>query len=138
MPQSMLLIEAIIEYKNGRMVNIVNYVVKYFYWMKIWFVGAAVGVTVAGDPAGSSGPYAYQLSSPTAIQLDQYGYIYILDTANSRVQKWYPGATYGLTVVAATMNSPYGLSFDLFGNLFIADTIYQRILSFAVYCRKWL
>jgi len=93
-------------------------------------------VTVAGDPAGSSGPYAYQLSSPTAIQLDQYGYIYILDTANSRVQKWYPGATYGLTVVAATMNSPYGMSFDLFGNLFIADTIYQRILSFAVYCRK--
>jgi len=104
--------------------------------MKIRFIGAAVGVTVAGDPAGSSGPYAYQLSNPTGIQFDQYGYIYILDTSNTRVQKWYPGAAYGITVIAATMNSPYGMSFDLFGNLFIADTSYQRILSFSLSCRK--
>jgi hypothetical protein len=67
---------------------------------------------------------------------DQYGFLYILDTANSRVQKWYPGAPYGTTVVSATFSTPLGLTFDLSGDVVIADTNYQRILSFPIYCRK--
>ncbi len=93
-------------------------------------------MTVAGDPGGSSGSYSYLLNSPTGIQMDPYGYIYILDTSNSRVQKWYPGATYGSTVISVTMNGPVGMNFDLLNNLFIADTSYQRVLSFSVWCRK--
>jgi len=52
------------------------------------------------------------------------------------VQKWYPGASYGTTVISATMSSPSGMKFDLLGNLVIADTSYQRILSFGLTCRK--
>ena len=67
---------------------------------------------------------------------DQYGFLYILDTANSRVQKWYPGASYGTTVISATFSTPLGMTFDLLNNLVIADTNYQRILSFSTYCGK--
>ncbi len=76
------------------------------------------------------------LSSPTAIIFDPYGFMYVLDTGNSRVQKWYPGASYGTTVISATMSSPSGMKVDLLGNLVIADTSYQRILSFGLTCRK--
>jgi hypothetical protein len=69
---------------------------------------------------------------------DQYGFMYILDTGNSRIQKWVPGASYGTTVISATMNNPSGMTFDLFGNLFVTDTNYQRILSFGLTCRKLL
>ncbi len=93
-------------------------------------------MTVAGDPSGVSGPYAYQLYYPTAILFDPYGYIYILDSSNTRVQKWYPGAAYGTTVITASMSSPFGMRLDPLGNLFIADTSYQRILSFVLSCRK--
>ncbi len=64
--------------------------------------------------------------------------MYILDYGNSRVQKWYPGASYGTTVVSATMNAPTGMKFDRFGNIVIADTSYHRIISFGLTCRKLL
>jgi len=93
------------------------------------------GNTVAGS-TGNSGPWSYQFSSPTSITLDPYGYMYVLDTGNSRIQKWYPGAAYGTTVVSVTMNSPYGLQTDRLGNLVVADTNYHRIISFSMTCRK--
>jgi len=76
------------------------------------------------------------LDYPTAITLDPYGYMYVLDTNNARVQKWYPGASYGTTIIQATMSNPYGLRVDRFGNIVIADTYYYRILSFTITCRK--
>ncbi|CAF4177254.1 unnamed protein product, partial [Rotaria magnacalcarata] len=81
-----------------------------------------------------AGPYAYQLSSPTALLLDQYGYLYVLDYGNSRIQKWFPGATYGTTVLAASFYNPCGLQFDRLNNLVVADTYYHRIVSFAILC----
>ncbi len=54
------------------------------------------------------------------------------------MQKWFPGASYGTTVISATMSSPSGMNIDLLGNLVIADTSYQRILSFGLTCRKLL
>src|ERR1700678_3617821 len=100
-----------------------------------FFVGANVGTTVAGS-TGNSGPWAYQLSSPTAITLDQYGYIYILDYNNDRVQKWWPAASYGTTVAAATMGNPYGLALDTLGNMYVCDTTNHRVLKFGLLCRK--
>ncbi|CAF1562543.1 unnamed protein product, partial [Rotaria magnacalcarata] len=98
-----------------------------------WNSGSISGTTVAGT-TGSAGPWSYQFSSPTSIAFDQYGYMYILDQGNNRVQKWFPGATYGTTVISASMSSPYGMRMDRLGNFFIADTSYQRILSFSLLC----
>ncbi|CAF1544577.1 unnamed protein product, partial [Rotaria sordida] len=101
--------------------------------VQLWNSESMSGITVAGL-TGSSGPWSYQLSNPTGVTLDPYGYIYVLDTGNSRVQKWFPDASYGTTVISASMNSPYGFMFDLRGNIVITDTSYHRILSFAMTC----
>ncbi len=77
------------------------------------------------------------MNSPTAITVDPYGYLYVLDTGNSRVQKWYPGASYGTTVISSSMSNPYGMQVDHFGNIVIADTSNYRILFFAITCRKF-
>lgn len=68
---------------------------------------------------------------------DPYGFMYILDYSNARVQKWYPGASYGVTVVSATMNLPVAMRFDRNGNIVIADTSYHRVVSFSLLCRKF-
>lgn len=92
-------------------------------------------MTVAGN-TGDPGPFAYQLNNPTAISVDPYGFLFVLDASNSRVQKWWPGASFGVTVLAASMSIPLGMQLDVTGRLYIADTNFQRILSFAVQCRK--
>lgn len=93
------------------------------------------GITVAGSTS-NSGPWAYQFTNPTAITFDSNGYMYILDTGNSRVQKWLPGAAFGTTVISTSMSTPYGLTFDRVGNIVITDTLNYRIMSFAITCRK--
>ena len=92
---------------------------------------------MAGDSGGSAGPFSYQLNTPSAILFDPYGYMFILDAGNSRMQKWFPGATYGVTVLATTLASPLGMQMDPLGNLAIADTNYHRVQLFAVWCRKF-
>ncbi|CAF5135885.1 unnamed protein product, partial [Rotaria socialis] len=61
---------------------------------------ASVASTVAGTTS-SAGPWSYQLNTPSAIMMDPYGFIYVLDTGNARVQKWYPGNSYGTTILSA-------------------------------------
>lgn len=93
------------------------------------------GTTVAGSSA-NSGPYAYQFSSPTAITFDPFGYMYILDTGNLRVQRWLPGAAYGITVISTSLNSPYGMKVGPSGNIVLADSGNHRVISFGLTCRK--
>ena len=83
-----------------------------------------------------AGSWAYQLSSPVAVVLDQYDNIYIMDATNRRIQRWRQGGTYGVTVAASTMSNPQGIVIDPSGNLVIADSGYHRILLFPTYCRK--
>ena len=102
--------------------------------MNNW-IGAISGTTVAGTTS-NSGPWSYQLTNPTAVLVDQYGYLYVLDYGNSRIQKWYPGAAYGTTVVSASFYNPCGMQFDRLNNLVVADTYNHRVVSFGVFCRK--
>lgn len=95
-----------------------------------------MAVTVAGN-TGDVGPWSYQFSSPTAITFDQDGYMYIMDAGNDRVQRWYSGGTFGITVAKTTMATPQGLEFDRYSNLVIADTSYHRVLLFGLTCRKF-
>ncbi|CAF4758561.1 unnamed protein product, partial [Rotaria sp. Silwood2] len=94
-----------------------------------WVFGASLATTVAGS-TGDSGPWSYQFNTPTSIAIDPYGYMYILDSANGRVQKWYPGAPYGITVASTTMAAPLAMQFDPVGNLVVSDTGYHRVISF--------
>lgn len=95
-----------------------------------------MGVTVAGT-SGQAGPWSFQLNQPTAIAFDPFGYLYIMDYANDRVQKWFPGDSYGVTVVAASsMSNPYRMKFDRLGNIIICDTDNHRVLLFGLTCRK--
>lgn len=94
-----------------------------------------MGTTIAGEST-IAGSWSYQLNSPTSIMFDQYGFMYVLDSGNSRIQRWRPGMTYGVTVVAASMSSPTALSFDPSSNIIVADTSNQRIVSFNAFCGK--
>jgi len=117
----------------GRITKEINYFC-FYQLIIVSLQGAASGVTVAGE-SGVSGSYAYQLSNPEALLFDQYGNMYILDVGNDRIQRWRPGATYGVTIVSATMSSPRGLAMDSSGNLVTADYGYHRVDLFAAYCR---
>jgi sugar lactone lactonase YvrE len=90
-------------------------------------LGSALGSTVAGSTS-DPGVWSYQFNSPTAISFDPQGYMYILDYGNDRVQKWLPGAAYGVTVLATPLNNPIGMQFDLSGNIVITDTSNHRIV----------
>lgn len=99
--------------------------------------GASSASTVAGSTSDPGG-WSYQLYNPSSIDIDQYGYIYIVDTTNSRIQKWFPGASYGKTIIpSAIMNNPIGFSLDLYGNYFLADTSNHRIVQYSLICRKF-
>lgn len=101
-----------------------------------WNAGAATGTTVAGSTS-DPGVWSYQFNNPTSITFDPQGFMYVLDLSNDRVQKWWPGAPYGQTVVSANvMASPIGMQFDLLGNMVITDTSNHRVLSFPIACRK--
>ncbi len=98
-------------------------------------LGATNGTTVAGQ-TGVAGAWSYQLYSPTSIALDQFGNIYIMDSGNNRIQRWWPGSTYGVTVLSGSFLNPRGISFDPSGNLVIADMSYSRVVRAYIVCRK--
>ena len=109
----------------------------FIFSLNISFVGAVVGTTVAGT-SGTPGAWSYLFNGPSFITGDQYGFLYIVDSGNLRIQKWFPGARYGTTVVAASsMNLPRGMRFDLNGNIILADHNVHRVLSFGLICRKY-
>lgn len=93
------------------------------------------GVTVAGI-TGSAGVWSYLLNNPTAILLDPSGFMYILDTSNSRIMKWWPGASYGYPIISTSFAAAVGMQLDRANNLVVADTNNHRIVSFNYLCRK--
>ncbi len=128
------MIVIIIEFKNGYRVSSSTYINRSDR-LQCFYVGGSAGSTVAGQ-TGVPGGWSYQFSSPTSITFDQYGNMYVMDSGNNRIQRWWSGSTYGVTVVAAGFSNPRGIAFDSSGNLAIADYSYARVVLAAIVCRK--
>lgn len=99
----------------------------------------AVTTSACGDGGLAT---AAQLKFPSAVSLDKYGNIYIVDRDNNRVRKVDPVTNIITTVVgtgasgfsgdgglatAATLNQPYEMVFDVNDNMYIADRTNKRI-----------
>lgn len=124
-------------FNSGRLVSrLYSWYDKTFLLLFEILLGAIVGNTVAGQ-TGTAGGWSYLLNSPSYLTMDQFGYLYISDSGNNRVQKWLPGAPYGTTVVSGSLSTPRGVRLDPNGNLIWADHWNHRVLSFAVTCRKY-
>ena len=68
---------------------------------------------------------------------DSFGYMYVLDSANTRIQKWLPYASYGTTVIAASFATPNNLQLDRANNLVVVDTNNHRVVTFGLLCRMY-
>jgi hypothetical protein len=130
-----LLTEVTIEFKNGFQVTSFVFSTTYLQFVFI-LLDATSGTTIAGQST-VAGAWSYMFNLPTAITFDQYENMFIMDAGNNRIQRWSPGAAYGITVVSATFSAPRGMTIDSIGNLVVADMSNDRIVSFAMTCRKF-
>lgn len=98
-----------------------------------------INTIVGGAYAGASGGRAVNLSSPSGIELDNNGFLYIADTGNDVIRKYdamnsgaisiFAGTgtsvpTSALQLIGATLaklNMPFGLSLDPVGNVYLTD-----------------
>ena len=84
---------------------------------------------------GTKGSENGQLKEPHGVAMAKSGNVYVLDTANSRVEEFSPTGTY-LNKFGASgaekgdMSSPYAIAVDTKGNSWIADTSNNRIDEF--------
>ena len=103
--------------------------------MCILFVsGSTSGTTVAGwyTSAGSS---IGQFNTPTAVHVDVNGSIYVLDSGNYRVQKWFSGEPFGRTIVGGQGNGTtlnkiskaYAFYVDSQTNIYVSDYGNHRV-----------
>ncbi len=63
---------------------------------------AANATTVAGSSLLGAGSTSQTLWSPQDVFVDSIGSIYVSDANNYRVQRWFPGASSGTTVVSGS------------------------------------
>jgi len=105
-----------------------------------WFQGATVGITIAGSSSGNSGADSVRLQTPEDLVFDNNGYMYVTDTQNHRVQRFYSNSTNGTTVAGITnsassaltnLKNPSGILIDDDLNLYILDMDNKRVLKWA-------
>jgi streptogramin lyase len=84
-------------------------------------------LTVAG--IGSSGAASNELDTPYGIFVTLNFSLYVADTWNSRIQRFDPGQTNGITVASNGLSYPTGITVDADDNLFIADQSNMRIVE---------
>lgn len=105
-----------------------------------WPVNATTSTVVAGF-SGISGKSAQSLNIPTAIKLDSYSNMFVVDNNNHRIQLFcrYPtinitGRTIAGTGVSGTtpqtLTYPAGVALDASLNLYVADTSNHRVQKF--------
>ncbi len=95
------------------------------------------GFTVAGQSSPAFGTDAAHLSNPYGVFVDASGNVYVSDNGNHRVQKWAPGATFGVTVAgqsvptsgsdASHLKQPRGIYVDASGNIYVSDYGNHRV-----------
>ena len=115
--------------------------------IQLWSAGAGSGVTVAGH-TGFPGSGLNQLNFPVAVIVDTNGYIYISDSNNYRVMRWAAGSNYGVPIAGNVLlngiwlsrpgYSTFGISLDPSGGLLVADLSSNRVVKYALSCRKLL
>jgi sugar lactone lactonase YvrE len=99
-----------------------------------WRVGTTSETVVAGGNGQGNG--LNQLSSPTAIFVDQNHSVYISEKQNCRVTKWMKGVKAGIVVAGGQdkgsgltqLSSPRGLMVDQLNTIYVADTGNSRIM----------
>ncbi|CAF1460491.1 unnamed protein product, partial [Rotaria sp. Silwood1] len=104
-----------------------------------WVVGAAQGVTVAGQAGGGAGAGANQLNFPEGVVVLPNGDIYVADAGNNRVQFWPAGGGPVGTLPnppgagQPALTNPSGITYDRVGNrLFVTDVNNNRVIQYTL------
>ncbi|CAF5029558.1 unnamed protein product, partial [Rotaria sp. Silwood1] len=95
-------------------------------------------IVVAGS--NGKGESLKQLSYPRGVIVDQIGQIYVADSDNHRIMRWFEGSEEGTIIVGGNgkgeqsdqLNNPFGLSFDREYNLYVADCGNNRVQKFEI------
>ena len=79
---------------------------------------------------GTAGAQPGHFNVPTDVGIGPEGYIYVSDSFNHRIQRFFPRGGF-LSVLGATFNTPRGLAFDQFGfgSVYVADAGTHQIFS---------
>jgi sugar lactone lactonase YvrE len=84
---------------------------------------------------GSYGASNGLVNAPGGIAVDASGNIYIVDTGNSRVQKFSSAGVYisqfgSYGTADGQFKTPYGIALDSSGNIFVTDALNSRVTKF--------
>jgi len=99
------------------------------------FDNGGMFLTAWGSAGGGPGQFNFPLSSREGIAVDVNGNVYVVDTGNSRIQKFDNGGTF-LTMWGSAgsgggqFDSPTGLAVDANGSVIVTDTGNDRIERF--------
>jgi hypothetical protein len=107
-----------------------------------WAPGAKYGITVAGDKNGNFGTDSMHLNYPCYLVTDKNNNLYVADQHNNRIQKWAPGAKYGITVAgfkngtsgsdSLHLSNPTSVCLDNANNIYVGDYNTHRVKKWAV------
>jgi hypothetical protein len=72
--------------------------------------------------------------------VDQMGTVYVVESINHRVMRWFKGSTSGSVVIGGRgaggrtdqLSTPLDLKFERHGNLYVADSENYRVQMFAI------
>lgn len=102
----------------------------------MWIIGAPNGTTVAGNINGNTGTNSFALDHPTGIAFDKYGYMYVADYGNNRIQRYAPNSLNGMTVAGTggggtattKLDQPTAVLVDNDLNMFITENGNNRFV----------
>ncbi|CAF1065581.1 unnamed protein product [Rotaria magnacalcarata] len=107
----------------------------------IWLRWNSTGSPVARATSSFSGVTANQLYCPYSLALDSNNSLYIADYQNNRIQKWFDGASTGLTIkglmngtagaTSITLQLPVGIVLDFNDNMYVTDRGNHRVMYYA-------
>ncbi len=102
-----------------------------------WVVGATQGSTVAGGKGEGWTPA--QLDNPTSVAVNKRGEIFITDVS-SRIQKWNPYATKGVTLPSSNiqLSGLTDIFLDSLENIYISQRNQNRILKQLPNTSEWI